>query len=160
MELIETGRIINTHGLRGDVKIEPWANSPADFCAFSRLFLDGREHSLLSARASGRFVIAHLDGIDSIDDAEAAKNKVVYVPREDIELEEGEYLLEDLVGLEALDNESGASLGRVVEILCPPGGDVLVIRGTREILVPLRPEFVKDVDVEGGKVFIALIEGM
>lgn len=159
MELIETGRIINTHGLRGEVKIDPWADSPEDFCAFERLFIEGREHTVERSRVQKRFVIAKLAGIDTIEAAEAVKNRVVSVPREDIELEEGGYLLRDLMGCQAVD-EQGHVLGKIAGILTPPGGEVLEIKGDREILVPLVDEFVLDADVEAGRVTLRLLEGM
>lgn len=159
MELIETGRIVNTHGLRGEVKIEPWADSAEAFCEFERLFLDGVERRVERARAQKRFVIAKLTGIDAIDEAERVKNHVVYVPREDIGLEEGEFLLTDLIGCQARD-EDGKVLGKITDILTPPGGEVLEIRGDREILVPLNDEFLMEADVEAGFVTLRLIEGM
>ena len=159
MDLIETGKIINTHGLRGEVKIEPWADSPEAFCKFRRLWLDGTERKVQRARAQKGFVIAKLTGIDSIDEAEAQKNKVLYVPREDIAIEEGGYLVSDLIGCRAV-SDSGENLGTITDILTPPGGDVIEIRGSREILVPLRGEFVTDVDIEAGTVTVRLIEGM
>lgn len=159
MDLIETGKIVNTHGLRGEVKIEPWADSPEDFCGFERLFIDGAEHKVEKARVQKRFVIAKLGGIDSIEAAESVKNRVVYVDRADIELEEGGYLLTDLIGCTVRD-EGGAGLGRITDILTPPGGEVLEIRGEREILVPLNGGFVVDVDTEAKVVTVRLIEGM
>lgn len=159
MDLIETGRIVNTHGLRGEVKIEPWADSPEIFCGFKRLFLENAEHKVERARAQKGFVIAKLSGIDTIDEAEKLKNKVLYVPREDIRISQGGYLLSDLIGCTARD-ENGAELGKITDILTPPGGEVLEIRGAREILVPLRREFVRDVDTGAGTVTLRLIEGM
>ena len=159
-ELIETGKIINTHGLRGEVKIDPWADSPAAFTAFERLFIEGKEYKMEKARVNKRFVIAKLSGVDTIDMAESLRERIVYVPREDLDLGEDEYLLSDLIGLTAVDNETEEVLGKITDILTPPGGEVLEIRGEREILVPLNPEFVADVDIEDGKVYIDLIEGM
>ena len=159
MDLIETGRIVNTHALRGEVKIEPWADSAEAFCRFTRLFLDGEERAVERARVQKGFVIAKLAGIDTIEDAEKVKNHIVYVPREDIDLEEGGYLISDLVGLRAVDTE-GAELGRITGILTPPGGEVLEIQGKREILVPLRGDFVTGVDIGSGVVTVRLIEGM
>ena len=159
MDLIETGRIVNTHALRGEVKIEPWADSAEAFCGFGRLFLDGVEHKVERARAQKGFVIAKLSGIDTIDQAEKVKNKVLYVPREDIGLSEGGYLLSDLIGC-AARSDTGEELGKITDILTPPGGEVLEIHGAREILVPLRGEFVTDVDVEARTVTVRLIEGM
>ena len=159
MDLIETGRIVNTHGLRGEVKIEPWADSVEALCGFSRLFVDGVERKVERGRAQKGFAIVKLAGIDSIDEAERVKNRVVYVPREDIALEEGGCLVADLIGCAAFDQD-GKSLGKVTDILTPPGGEVLEIRGQREILVPLNGEFLLNADVEGGTVTVRLIEGM
>ncbi len=159
MELIETGRIVNTHGLRGEVKIEPWADSPEAFCAFRRLFVEGAERRVERARVQKRFVIAKLSGLDGIEEAEKLRSRVVYVPREDIPLEEGGFLLSDLIGCTAFD-EDGTALGKVTDILTPPGGEVLEIRGAREILVPLNDEFLLEADVEAGRVQVRLLEGM
>ncbi len=159
MELIETGKIVNTHGLRGEVKIEPWADSPEAFCAFRRLFVEGTEHKVERARVQKRFVIAKLSGIDAIEEAEKLRNRVVYVPREDIPLEEGGFLLSDLIGCAAFDQDD-AALGKVTDILTPPGGEVLEIRGAREILVPLNDEFLLKADIEAGRVTVRLLEGM
>ncbi|MGM9520908.1 MAG: ribosome maturation factor RimM [Oscillospiraceae bacterium] len=159
-EFIETGKIINTHGIRGEVKIDPWANSPQSLLSYSAFYIDGAEYPVISSRVHKRFVIAALKGIGSIDQAEALKDKIISIRREDIELSEGEYLLSDLIGLQAVDDETGNALGRVTDILTLPGGDVCEIRGEREILIPIRPEFVIDTDIAGGKVRFRLIEGM
>ncbi len=159
MELIETGRIVNTHGLRGEVKIEPWADSPEAFCAFERLFTEGVERAVERSRVQKRFVIAKLAGVDTIEEAEKLRNRVVYVPREDIALEDGGFLLSDLIGCAAFDQD-GAALGKVTDILTPPGGEVLEIRGAREILVPLNDEFLLEADVAAGRVTVRLLEGM
>ncbi len=158
-ELIETGKIINTHALRGEVKIDPWADSAEAFCGFTRLFIDGAEHKVEHMRAQKGFVIAKLTGIDSIEAAESVKNKTVYVPRGDIELEDGGYLIGDLVGCAAF-SEDGGELGKITDIITLPRGEVLEIHGAREILVPLNGEFVTDVDLEGKRVTLRLIEGM
>ena len=159
MELVETGKIVNTHGLRGEVKIEPWADSAEAFCAFERLYIDGAEHRLERSRTQKGFVIAKLAGIDSIDEAERVKNRIVYVPREDIPLEEGGFLVSDLVGCEARD-QHGNVLGLVTDVISLPRGEVLEIRGEREILVPLVKEFLIDAAPELGVITVCVLEGM
>ena len=91
--------------------------------------------------------------------AEALKNRVVYIDREDAPLSEGEYFISDLIGVTAV-TEDGKVLGKVTEILSRPGGDILVIEGEREILVPLVNEFVIARDMDGGRITLRLIEGM
>jgi 16S rRNA processing protein RimM len=159
-KLIETGKIINTHGIRGEVKIDPWANSPAELLDYETFYIDEKPYGVIKARVQKKFVIAALEGVSSIEEAEKLKNKVIYISRDEMELEDGEYLLNDLIGLEAIDNDSGKSLGKITDILTPPGGEVFEIRGEREILIPMRPEFLIDVDTDAGKVSFHLIEGM
>ncbi|MBQ3951425.1 MAG: 16S rRNA processing protein RimM [Oscillospiraceae bacterium] len=156
---LEAGKIINTHGIRGEVKIEPWADSPEFLKGFKALYIDSRPVKLLSARAHGRFVIAKLEGVDDMNAAEALKNRIVYIDRDEAPLSEGEYFISDLIGFTAVA-EDGEELGKVTEILSRPAGEILVITGEREILVPLVPEFVIARDMDGGRITLRLIEGM
>ena len=157
---VETGRIINTHGVRGDMKIEPWANSPESLLNYKSFFINGIEYPVKVCRIHGKFVIASLEGITDMESAEQLKNAIIYVRREDIPLDDGEYLIGDLIGLSAIDEATGSQIGEIVDILSPPGGDVCVIKGEREILVPLNDVFVKLVDTNCGRVYFHLIEGM
>ncbi len=159
MELIETGKIVNTHGLRGELKVEQWSDSPEIFCTFPHFFIDNIEYIKERARVQKGFVILKLKGIDTIDSAEALKNKILFIPRSSLPLDDGACLISDLVGLRAVD-ESGAELGKIDGILTLPGGEVLEIHGKREILVPLVDEFVLNIDLEAGAVTLKLIEGM
>ena len=159
-ELIDTGRIINTHGIRGEVKIEPWADSPQALLEYDSFFIDGDEYRVERSRVHKGFVIAALGGVDTVERAEALRGKLICIPRSQVPIQDGGYLLRDLVGLEALDDKTGGSLGKITDILELPGGNVCEIRGGREILVPLRPEFVTEVNVDGGYVRFSLIEGM
>ena len=156
---LEAGKIINTHGIRGEVKIEPWADSPDFLKGFKFIYIDSRPVKLISSRVQGRFLIAKLEGVDDMNAAEALKNRVVYIDREDAPLSEGEYFISDLIGFTAV-TEDCKVLGKVTEILSRPGGDILVIEGEREILVPLVNEFVIARDMDGGRITLRLIEGM
>ncbi len=157
---LEAGKIVNTHGIRGEVKIQPWADGPEFFRGLSRLFIDGKAVKIISCRTHKGCLIISLDGIFSIDDAIKLKNKVVFIDRDDVSLPDGSYFLQDVIGLRAVDDETGDVLGTVEEILPTPANDVFVIKGSREILVPAVGEFIKLVDTENGIVKIKLIEGM
>jgi 16S rRNA processing protein RimM len=158
-QYLEAGMIVNTHGIRGEVKINPWADSPGFLLSFDRLFVDGKPLQVVSSRVHKNCVIVAFEGITGIDDAVRLKNKTVYIDRSDVSLPEGEYFVSDLIGLDAVD-ESGAKLGTISEIISLEPHNVYVIQGSREILVPAVPEFVKQVDIEGGRVVFKLIEGM
>ena len=159
-EFLEAGRILNTHGLKGEVRIEPWCDSPKWFCALRQVYLDGKPVRILSARVQGPNVIAKLEGTDDIDGAILLKNKTVYLSREDVKLPEGTFFVEDLIGLKALNDDTGEELGTVADILDLPGGRLYEIHGEREILIPDRKEFVKDLDPAQGWARFHIIEGL
>lgn len=157
---LEAGKIVNTHGIHGEVKIQPWADSPDFLLSFDHLFIDGTSIKILSARVHKGCIIAALDGVTDIDGAIMLKNKTVFIDRENVQLEEGRHFVVDLVGLCALDAETGKELGIIADVLSLPANDVYVIRGSREILVPALSEFIEETNIEAGYIKLRLIEGM
>lgn len=159
-QFLEAGEIVNTHGVRGEVRIQPWANTPEFLLDFDRLYIDGKPVSVQHARVHKTCVIAQLEGVDTLDRANALRGKQVCINRDDAHLQDGQFFFQDLIGSKALDWTSGKELGTLVDILERPAGDVYVIQGQREILVPAVPAFIKETDVENGLIRIQLIEGM
>ena len=157
---LEAGKIINTHGVRGELKIQPWANGPEFLKGFRTFYIDGKPFKILSAKVHKGCLIALFEGIDDLDKANLMRNKIIFIDREDARLEPGEYFLQDVVGLDAVNDDTGEKIGVVSDILDMPSSDVFVIKGDREILVPNVPEFVKAVSVADGTVRVKLIEGM
>ena len=157
---LEAGVIVNTHGIRGEVRIQPWADTP-DFVAGMRcLYIDGEPVKVLSARVHKGCVIAALDGVGDIDGAIRLKNKVVSIDRDDVRLEDGHNYIADLIGLHALDAETSEELGTVSDVLSLPANNVYIISGKRDILVPAVPDFVKEINVGAGYIRLHLIDGM
>jgi 16S rRNA processing protein RimM len=159
-QFLEAGKIVNTHGVRGEVKIQPWADAPDFLTGFKTLYIDGKPVKVLSARVHKSNVIALLEGVGGIDEAVRLKNKTVSIDRNDAHLEEGAHFVSDLIGLKAVDGETGKELGTITEIIPLEPNSVYVITGAREILVPGVPEFVKKIDIAAGTVTFRLIEGM
>ena len=157
--LLECGRIVNTHGIRGEVKIQPWADSPQVLCTLPALYLDGAAVALRGARVHKGNVIAQLDGVADVEQAMALKGKVVCLHRKDLPLPEGSFFLADLLGLRVVD-EQGQHLGVLAEVLSPSQQKVYVVRGERELLIPAVPEFILETNVSGGYLKVRLIEGM
>jgi len=157
---IETGKVVNTHGVRGEVKILPWADSPDFLLDFDHFYIDEQKVKILSARVHKGCVIAAFDGVSDIESARSLRNKVICIRKEDATLDEGVHFVADLVGIAAIDDSTGEKLGTIAEVLSLPQGNVYVIRGEREILVPAVPEFIIETNVEGGYVRLRLIEGL
>ena len=158
-QFLEAGVIASTHGVRGGMLIKPWSDEPGFLCGFSRVYVDGEEKKLLSASVHKSMLLCTLEGISDMDAAIRMKGKVVYINREDIELEEGRYFVQDLIGAEVYDSERGL-LGKVEEVLNLPANDVYVVRGGKNYMIPAVEEFIKRVDVDGERIDVEIIEGM
>ena len=156
---LEAGQIVNTHGVRGEVRIQPWADEATFLTRFRRFYMDGAEVKVRACRVHKDMCIAALEGIDDVNAAMALKGKVLFIDREDAHLPAGTVFLQDVIGAKCVD-EAGQELGVVADIMPAPAADVLVVKGDREILIPDVPAFVLNKDADAGVVTVRLIDGM
>lgn len=170
VEFVAIGEIVAPHGLRGEVRVVPLTDFPARFKATSQVLLGppggepaGGPVAVERARLSGRFVLAKLAGVDSLEAADRLRGRLLFVPRAHVApLPEGRYYVFDLVGL-AVETEDGALLGEVAEVLANPANDLFVVRpagGGREILLPALKSVVREIDLPGGRMVVRLLPGM
>ena len=159
IELLECGKIANTHGIRGEVKIIPWADDAEFICELPTLYIDGKPVAVRNARVHKGNAIVLLEGVDDMNTAMLLKNKVVYLHRDDVDLDEDAFFLADVIGLDVID-ENGVKLGVLDDILSPSLQDVYVVKGEREIMIPVVPEFILETNVDEGYIKVRLIEGM
>lgn len=157
---IEAGQVVNTHGVQGEVKIMPWADSPEFLLDFDTIYIDDRPVKIRSARVHKNCVLATLEGVDGVDAAMLLKGKTIYLARADIHLPEGRFFLADLMGLEVRDADSGETLGVLADILTPPANLVYVVKGKREYLIPAVEEFIIETNLDAGFMRVRLLEGM
>ena len=160
----ECGKIINTHGCRGGVKIEPWCDTPEVLAALPAVYLkNGGETVRLAVRRASvfrRFVLAELEGVSSVEDAEKLRGRILYAKREELGLAPGAVLVAELIGMPVFDARTGAKLGKLKDVIHPGATDIYVIdTGKGEALVPAVPEFVREIRADEG-VFLTPIEGM
>lgn len=158
-EYIEAGRITNTHGVAGEVKIEVWLDSPAFLKTFRRIFLDGRAFPVLSAKVHKGFLIAKLEGVADVNAAMALKGRTVHILRQDAKLPRGAYFIQDIIGAKVQD-EQGREIGTLTEVLERPASNIYVVRGEEEHLIPAVPAFILSTDPEAGVITVRMIEGM
>ena len=156
---IEAGRIVNTHGVNGEVKIEVWLDSPQLLRRCGRVFLDGQERKLLSGKVQKRFLIAKLEGVEDLNAAMALKGRELSIAREDARLPRGAYFVQDILGAAVVD-EQGREIGRLTDVLERPASNIYVVQGETEHLIPAVPEFIRNTDAEKGVITVHLIEGM
>ncbi|MBQ6398074.1 MAG: 16S rRNA processing protein RimM [Oscillospiraceae bacterium] len=158
-QYVEAGRIVNTHGINGEVKIEVWLDSPAFFKTFKRLFINGAEKRILSAREHKQFIIARLEGVEDINAAMALKGKTVEILRADARMKDGEFFVQDILGFTVVD-EDGHTVGKLVDAFETPASMLYVVRGESEHLIPAVREFILGIDAEKEEIRVHLIEGM
>ena len=161
---IECGKIINTHGCHGGVKLESWCNTPEVLASLKSLYLlsggNYTGHRVLRASVFRQFVVAELEGIADMDAALALKNTIVYARRSDIPLDEGEYFIADLIGLPVRDASTGKLYGTLKETINRGASDIYVVDtpdGDR--MIPAVPEFIRNIDPDT-EILVSPIEGM
>lgn len=157
-QYLEAGKIVSVHGIRGEVKVLPWADSPEFLCGFARVQIDGRMYRVEQARVQKTCVLWKLEGIDTVEAAQTLRDQVAYIPRDDAKLEPGQYFIADLIGLRVIAD--GVEIGQVQDILPMPTSDVYVVRGEHEYMIPGVKEFILETNPEAGYLRVKLLEGM
>lgn len=163
-QYLEIGKIVNVHGLRGDVKAVPWCDAPEFLCEFDTLYL-GKEHKpvkITAARLQKNNVLLHLDGVETVEEAEKLRNQVLYMDRDEVELEEGVYFIQDLIGLDVRDADTGESYGQLSDVLQTGANDVYEVKDEagKTVLIPAIPDVVLETDLESGIMRIRPLEGL
>lgn len=160
-QFLETGKIVNTHALQGVVKIQPWSDDPGFLKKLRRVFIDGREYRVESASIQKGFVLMKLEGVDSVEDAMRLRERVVCFDRDDVQLPEGRYFVQDILGMTVHDLRGDRDIGVLRDVLNLPAGDIYAVKdGEREYLIPANPVFVKEIDPVARVITVETIGGM
>ena len=160
-ELIHVGAIVNAHGIRGEVKLNPVGFDPEFLAEFDRFNIGGKETEVRSSRVHKSVLLLTLPGVEDMDAALALKGKSVSIYAEDVELPEGEYFDVELEGCTVLDDATGEELGKLKRVLHYPAHKVYAVRGGKdEYLIPAVPAFVKEICLTEGYMDIHVWEGM
>ena len=160
--LLEIGKIVNTHGIRGEVKIQPWCDDPYVFDELESLIIDGDEYFIERSRFHKTCLIVKLEGVDDMNAAELLKNKIAHVERGNMPLPEGRYFVADVLGLEVRE-ENGRVLGEVGDVIKTGSNDVYVLKNTfnkKQILIPVLSDVVLETNIDGGYVTVRLMKGL
>lgn len=159
--LLECGKIVNTHGLRGEVKALYYTDSPAFFENVKHLYLaDGRAFGLVSFRVNKGAVLLCLAGVDTVEKAETLVGETLFVAREELPpLPPGRYYIADILGMNVVTDE-GRELGKVVDVFKTGSNDVYTVRGDKEYLIPVIDEVVLTTNIENRLITIKPLKGL
>lgn len=161
---LECGKITNTHGVRGGLRVESYCDTPRVLASLPKLFLlkngNYEAHKVAKASVGGDRVLLFLEGVHSLDDALLFKGKTLYALREDLPLAEGAHFIADLYGLPAIDADTGRVYGEIVAVENMPSSEMYTIKtpSGKEVLFPAIDAFVVKVDVDTG-VYLRPIPG-
>lgn len=161
-DLLEIGKLVNTHGIRGEVKIQPWCDEPELFDELEYLFIEGEKYNIVRNRFHKTCQIVQLENVNNIDDAERFKNKIVYINRDALELPEGRYYIADIEGL-TVKEQNGRILGVVDEIIKTGSNDVYSLKDTfnkKPVLIPVIEGVVLETNIDGGYIVVKLPKGL
>ena len=162
-QYLEAGKIVTTHGIKGEVKIMPYCDSAELLAEFDRLFI-GKNHDEIiveRARVQKNMVIAKLEGINTPEEAEKLRNKMLFMHRDDLELDDDTYFIQDLIGREVKDADSDVLYGKIADVMQTGANDVYVVRGEeREYLVPAIADVVISTDLDSNIMTIRPLDGL
>lgn len=166
MDMLEVGKIVNTHGLAGEVKVVVWMDYPDDFEKLTTVYVTRRgtqvELTVTGIKYQKNNIIVKFKEITSIDEAEKYKGLILSAERSELgDLPEGVYYITDLIGLNVIDDQ-GTAVGKIKDVFSTGSNDVYVVErvGKRDLLLPVIDEVVLSVDITGGTVTVHIMEGL
>lgn len=162
-QFLEIGKIVAVQGLKGEVRVEAWCDTPEFICEFDRLYFNKGKTpvEIVKARPHKNIVLMKIEGVDTPEAAQELRGKILYMDRNDVELEEGAYFVQDLIGLEVSDADDGTVYGTLSDVSFTGANDVYHIKnGEKEYLIPAIPDVVIETDIENGKMLIRKMDGL
>ena len=156
LQFVEAGEIVTTHGVRGEVKVLCWLDDPEMLCEFDRCRIDGKQFTMEQVRVQKTCNLVKLQGIDTMEAAQAMRGKTMELYREDIDDEV--IFAAELIGVEVFSEDK--LIGKIKDVLDYPGNSVYVVKGEHEYMIPAVKAFVLSTDVDGNRMEVKLIEGM
>lgn len=157
-EFLSIGQIINTHGLKGELKVYPLTDDMRRYRKLDSVIIDGIERKTSWCKLQNELVILKIEGIDTVEDAIKYKDKYIYVNRKDaVKLPSGNYFIADIIGCNVVD-ENGINLGLVADVIKTGSNDVYLVKGDKEILIPALKSVVVNIDVINQKIVVKPVE--
>ena len=161
LETINVGRIVNAHGIKGEVRVQPRDGDPYFLTECKTFYNDGKPVTPTANHVHKSLVLMKFPGVDDMNAALTWKDKVLYIRREDAHLPEGEYFDDELLGVEVYDEATGALLGEIKQVETYPASKVYTVKGEKEYLVPaVKDAFIRSVDLDRNRMEIHLWEGL
>ncbi len=162
-EFLEGGKIVGTHGVRGEMRVECWCDSPQFLAKFKTLYFDnGAQAVKVQSRAHKNMVLMKMPEVDTIEKADTYRGKIVYIKRSDIKLEKGVHFVQDMIGLEVVDSDTKKVYGKVKDVLRTGSNDVYEMEDENKKLfyIPAIPDIIDEIDIKNNTLSITPMKGL
>lgn len=158
----EVGEIVGTHGVRGELRLQPWADSPAQLASLKTLYFDGGNRAVrVRCRTHKNLLLVLMDGVDTVQAAAALRGQVLFAKREDLKLPKGRFFVQDLIGMAVVDDETGEHYGTLTQVSETGANNVYHMdKNGKEVLIPAIPDVVRRVDLDADEIRIFPIKGL
>lgn len=156
LQFLQAGEVVTTHGVRGEMKVLPWGDGPEFLTDFCRVRIADTDYTVESCRIQKTCNLLKVTGIDTVEDAQRLRGKIVEIYREDAP--EDLIFAAELLGVQVFSE--GAEIGTITEVLDYPGNKVYVVEGEYTYMIPAVKQFVHEIDLENNRMCVTVIEGM
>lgn len=162
-QYLEIGQIVNTHGLKGEMRVDPWCDSPEFFCRFKTLYLkNGDVLTIKQSRPHKNVAVIKVDGIDTIEQADIMRKTILYIDRNDVNLEDGAFFVQDILDCEVVDTDTKRSYGKVTDVIKTGANDVYQVtdENGKDYLIPVIDDVIVSTNTDIGVIEIKPLKGI
>lgn len=163
-QYLEAGKIVGTHGVKGELRVQPWCDSAEFLAGFRTLYAEkgAQRLEVVSARVHKTLLLLKLKGIDTPEQGDAARGKILYIDRGDVSLADGQYFIQDLISLDVFDADSFIYYGKLTEVMRTGANDVYQItsESKKNYLIPAIPDVIQEINLTDGKMLIRPMKGI
>ncbi len=163
-QYLEAGKIVGTHGVKGEIRVQPWCDSAEFLSHLKTLYFNKGEQrvEVEASRVHKTLLLIQVKGIASVEQADALRGKILYLNRDDVQLEEGRYFVQDLIGLDVFDADNFIYYGKLTEVLFTGANDVYQItsESKKEYLIPAVADVIREINLTDGKMLIRPVQGI
>ncbi len=160
---LEVGQIVGTHGVRGEVRVQPWCDSAEQFAGFKKLYWDdnGSQPVKVKGRPYKQMALVTIDGVTTVEQAQVLRGRVLYVSRRDLHLPKDRYLVQDLIGITVVDADTGNPYGTLIDVSQTGANPVYHMQTPKgEVLIPAIPSVVISIDTKADILRLRPMKGL
>lgn len=163
-QYLEAGKIVGTHGIKGEIRVEPWCDSAEFLAGLKSLYFDkgAQKLEIIGSRVHKTLLLVRIKGIESVEEADRLRGKILYLDRSDVPLEKGRYFMQDMIGMDVYNADSFVYYGKLTQIMRTGANDVYQVtsESKKDYLIPAIPHVIIDINITDSKMLIRPIWGI